>query len=82
MSNVVITSAGLSYATSAAGVGPLIAIKYFLPVYDYRSDPNTQTSASLLDISLCMSASDTSPFGEILWNIEDPNAYSLSPTDN
>jgi hypothetical protein len=82
MSNVVITSTGLTSAAAASNLGPLLAIKYFLPVYDYRSDPNIQTSASLWNISACMSATDTSPFGEILWNVEDPNAYSLSLTDD
>jgi len=63
--NTVITSAGLDLAISANDNGPLIAIKYFLPSYDWRIDPTRFTSGetpNTIDLSASMSASDTEMF--------------------
>ena len=85
MSNTIITNAGLNWITSASTLGPFISIKYFLPVYDYRADPNVhnQLITSAIDTSAAMSASDTSPTGEIIYNIDAENhSYSLSETNH
>lgn len=85
MSNTIITNAGLNWITSASTLGPFISIKYFLPVYDYRADPNVhnQLVTSAIDTSAAMSASDTSPTGEIIYNIDTENhSYSLSETNH
>ena len=85
MPNTIITQTGLEYATSASPWGPLVAIKYFVPVYDYRSDPDLHngTDTSALDVSASMAYTDTEPTGEIIWNIdEDTTAYSLSTNDD
>lgn len=79
-SNTIVTSAGIDLATSAHDSGPLIAIKYFLPSYDYRIDPYMFTSVDeVMDLSASMSASDTQPYGEIIYNIDADNySYELS----
>jgi len=85
LSNTIITSAGLNWITSASTLGPFISIKYFLPVYDYRADPNVhnQLTTSAIDTSAAMSPSDTSPTGEIIYNIDAKNhSYSLSKTNH
>jgi len=82
--NTIITSAGLDLATSAHDSGPLIAIKYFVPSYDYRIDPNMYTdSIDVLELSASMSADDTEPYGEIIYNIDaDNHIYTLSDSTN
>jgi hypothetical protein len=76
--NSVITTAGLNFITQASPHGPLIAVKYFIPVYDYRIDPEIRTHV-LSAISAV--ANDTVgrnyPFGERLWNL-GYQCYKLS----
>ncbi len=84
MSNYsMITSAGLVAITEASPHGILIDVRYFLPVYDWRIDPLIQptiTGVSANDISSITDPSDTSPYGEIIWNTDD--GYSLSDSEN
>ncbi len=79
----IVTSAGLNFVTSAHDSGPLIAIKYFLPVYDYRIDPQIHNGSDTvtMDLSASVSATDTSPFGEQIYN-DDTGTYSLTTTDD
>ena len=85
--NIIVTSAGLDLATSAHTSGPLIALKYCLPVYDYRIDGNVHNEeaygTSAIDISAAATSTDTTPTGEIIYNIDEDNfAYALSTDDN
>jgi len=87
MSNVVLMDSGLTYAISAANAGPLIAIKYFLPVYDYRIDSNVHNGedwgTSAIDLSASALSDDTTPHGEIIYNIDETiKSYDFSDTDN
>lgn len=85
MSNTIITQQGINFVLSASTLGPFIQLKYFLPVYDYRADPNVHNNitTSAIATSAAMSQNDTSPFGEILWNIDtSEHAYSLSQNDH
>lgn len=78
MSNVAITQAGLNYVIEANPSGPLIALKYFVPVYDYRIDPllisNDSGTTSISAVSAiaqqtaALSATSAVPFGELLGN--------------
>lgn len=85
--NIIITSDGLDLVTSAHTSGPLIALKYFVGVYDYRIDENIHNGesygTSAIDISAAASYDDTEPFGEIIYNIDETSkAYDLSTNDN
>lgn len=85
--NIIVTSAGLDLATSAHTSGPLIALKYCLPVYDYRIDGNLHNGeawgTSAIDVSAAATQNDTSPTGEIIYNIDEDNyVYALSDSDN
>lgn len=85
MSNTIITENGLNAILSASDLGPFIGVKYFLPVYDYRADINVHNgiTTSAIPTSAAMSESDTIPFGEKIWNIEESqNQYSLSDNNN
>lgn len=65
-----ITSAGLQAVTSAGVYGPYFAVKYFLPIYDYRIDKTISRevsgSTSALSISALnlVSATSNTLFGE------------------
>lgn len=85
--NIIVTSAGLDLATSAHTSGPLIALKYCLPVYDYRIDGNLHNGeawgTSAIDVSAAATQNDTTPTGEIIYNIDEENfVYALSDDDN
>jgi len=45
--NIVITSAGLNKINESSPEGPLINIKYFVPVYDYRLDKDVCTGVAV-----------------------------------
>lgn len=83
--NSYITSAGLKAITSAGSLGPYFAIKYFLPIYDYRIDKTicrgTSSSTSALDISTLnlVSATSDTLFGEKIFNNSN---YSLASSTN
>ena len=68
-----ITSAGLKAVTSAGVHGPYFAIKYFLPIYDYRIDKTISreisgtTSAISISALNLVSATHTTLFGEKLF---------------
>lgn len=80
----IVTSAGLDFCLSAYNAGPLIAIKYFLPVWDYRIDPyiHDGSETSVIALSASIASTDTIPTGEKFWNISTDNAYTLSNTDD
>jgi len=77
-----ITSAGLRAVTSAGSLGPYFAIKYFLPIYDYRIDKTicrelsgTTAAVSISSLNL-VSATHETLYGEKIY----PNAtYEVSP---
>jgi hypothetical protein len=72
-----ITSAGLKAVTSAGALGPYFAIKYFLPIYDYRIDKTIcreiSGSTSALSVSSLnlVSATHSSLFGEKIYSNAD-----------
>lgn len=76
-----ITSAGLRAVTSAGSLGPYFAIKYFLPIYDYRIDKTicreisgTTAAVSISSLNL-VSATHETLYGEKIY----PNAtYQVS----
>lgn len=75
MANTVITNYGAQYVLSAGGLGPYIAIRYFLPVYDFRIDNNIHTNQSYSTAAItydstiaATSAIVGSPTGEKIWN--------------
>jgi len=76
MPNTVVTSAGLDYITCASDVGTLIAIKYFVPVYDYRYDPEVITSGAYSAVSDEVEGL-SAPVGEIIWNTSADDGYAL-----
>lgn len=78
-----ITSGGLVSITEASSHGLLIDVRYFLPVYDWRIDPFISPTDDTFindDISTVTSPQDTSPSGEIIWNVGSDD-YSLSESD-
>lgn len=79
MSNVAITHAGLNYVMDAHSSGPLIAIKYFVPVYDWRIDPTlcvndaggTTSYNTILEVATdtaALTIASATPYGEVLGN--------------
>lgn len=76
-----ITSAGLKAVTSAGVLGPYFAIKYFIPIYDYRIDKTIcrgvsgLTSAVSVSSLNLVSATHSTLFGE---KIYANGNYSLS----
>lgn len=68
-----ITSAGLKAVTSAGVLGPYFAIKYFLPIYDYRIDKTIcrelsgSTSATSISALNLVSATNSNLFGEKIY---------------
>lgn len=85
MSNTIITQQGINFILSASTLGPFIQLKYFLPVYDYRADPNVHNgiTTSAIDTSAAISQNDIIPYGEKIYNINSSqHAYSLSQNDH
>lgn len=83
---VLITQHGLNQINEAHSDGSLIDIQYYLPVYDYRIDPNAHVVGgpfSPTDITTVASSADVIPTGEIFWNPgSDAYAYvQSSPND-
>lgn len=72
-----ITSAGLKAVTSAGALGPYFAIKYFLPIYDYRIDKTIcreiSGSTSALSVSSLnlVSATHSTLYGEKIYSNAD-----------
>lgn len=90
MSNVVVTSGGLSQVISAGGSefsGPFFPIKYFLLVYDPRIDENVHTvneglDTDVLEFSATSLSGDTNPIegdGHIVYNVD---GYTLSSLEH
>jgi len=76
-----ITETGLNQIDNAHPLGQYIEIAYYVPVYDYRIDPNilpTDSSISGTEVSSCTNSADEVPQGEVLWNTSG-DYYSLSP---
>lgn len=80
-----ITSAGLKAITSAGALGPYFAIKYFLPIYDFRIDKTicrgtsgTTQALSISGLNL-VSATDSTLVGERLFY---NGSYSLTSANN
>jgi len=44
MSNTIITKAGSDFLSTSSELGMLVAIKYCIPVYDYRLDKSIHTN--------------------------------------
>lgn len=84
MPNTTITNLGLDYASSAFPVGTLIAPVYFVPVYDYRIDTLIHDNViSASPFSAITDHTETTPWGEIIWNNGADGSYTLSdPMDN
>ena len=80
MANTVVTTNGLNFMSSAHPAGPLFAIKYWVPVYDWRLDPDirhTGRGYSATNLAIAEAQGRTYPAGEILWN-EGVDGYLLS----
>lgn len=72
-----ITDYGLQQMTTARPGGPYIEIAYWVPVYDYRIDPNLGVSDpqySNTDITTVTTSADMVPSGEVYWNLQDWDA--------
>lgn len=81
MSNTVITSVGLNEVNRSFPSAPLFGIKYFVPVYDYRidSDVNTGMTSAINYLStISATSAQAYPTGEIIWNSNTPNTYTIS----
>lgn len=70
--STVISQQGMSYVMQASPTGPLIDISYFVPVYDYRIDPDisidgTSLSAFSAVAQELVDTSATSATGEHIW---------------
>lgn len=70
--STVISQQGMSYVMQASPTGPLIDISYFVPVYDYRIDPDisidgTPLSAFSAVAQELVDTSATSATGEHIW---------------
>lgn len=72
--NTVLTNAGINFASNAFNSGVLIAIKYCVPIYDYRldanihnGDPTFGTAAITYDSTIAATSALTIPTGEKLW---------------
>lgn len=80
--NTIITSAGLDYVMNTNTSGPLIAIKYCIPVYDYRLDSNIRNMGTVSAIPYSATTADTSassfPIGERIWWTSGASDYTLS----
>ena len=77
---VLITQTGLDNINEAHPNGPLIDVAYYVPVYDYRIDPNVfpVTTASPTDITTVASEHDTYPEGDVFWKASGVLSMSLS----
>lgn len=80
--NTIITTGGINAVMSASPTGPLVAIKYFVPVYDYRLDTSVHNNynTSAINYSTTVSATSAASFppGEIIWNTSGTGDYNLS----
>lgn len=92
MPNVMITQTGLDFIKNAHDVGPIIWLKWFVPVYDDRIDPTVRTSSTegVTLSSFSQVANDgflrTLPYGEIIWSnsgfsLEGAGHYLISAND-
>jgi hypothetical protein len=69
MANVCITEYGLQYCLSANDAGPLVALKWFIPVYDPRVDSLIHDAIIPVEaISAVFNPSASEPYGEKIWN--------------
>jgi len=76
MANSLISDVGITFTTS--GSTTPVAIKYCVPVYDYRLDPTIHTgSTSVVTYASTIAQTEDQlyPTGEIIWNI---SGYDLS----
>ena len=74
--NVLITQKGLEFILSAHSVGPLIYLKYFIPVYDDRFDNTIRSNGVLSAFSAVADKDILEPYGEKLWRVDQ--GYTLS----
>jgi len=79
MPNVLITTQGLQYVLSAHDSGVYVDLRYFVPVYDDRIDPNVRDDAVLSAFSQIADNTATEPYGEKIWNV---SGYSLSDNND
>ena len=63
------TQKGLDFVLSARDYGPLVYLKYFVPIYDDRFDSDVRTSGTLSAYSDIADINATQPYGEKLWNV-------------
>ena len=81
MANTVITKDGADFVTLAGDDGLRVAIKYFLPIYDYRLDTNIHTAQSYSTSAIpytdtiAVTSAQSVPTGEKIWN---DTSYNLS----
>jgi len=78
-----ITEAGLQQITAAKPSGSYIEIAYWVPVYDYRIDPQLGVSGSAYDhndITTVTTSGDTFPSGDIFWNTSGSGYYTIEDT--
>jgi hypothetical protein len=82
MSNTVLTRQGLDFVTSAGDLGVLVAVKYCIPVYDYRLDTdihdNIHTSAISYESTLAATSASSYPIGERIFLTSGSTDYNLS----
>jgi len=81
VNNTVITEAFINVLPLAYDSGILAAIKYCVPVWDYRldTDVNTgMTSAIAYSATIATTSANTYPIGEKIWRTSGSSDYSLS----
>ena len=82
MANTIMTKHGMDFVTSAGDAGIYIAVKYCVPVYDYRLDTNVHdnihTYAITYDATIAATSAQTVPTGEKIWFTLGSSDYTFS----
>ncbi len=75
----IIVTGGLEAAANAGVLGQYFPIKYFVPIYDQRTDPTIHDTASTSAFSDTVTSADSVPDGEIIYNVDAiGGAYTLT----
>ena len=80
-----ITKLGMDRVNEARPNGMSIDIAFWVPVYDYRIDPDlsvTNNSFSNTDITTVTDSNDTVPAGEVYWNLDGEEYYQIDNINN